>query len=89
MEQPPGVYRESGTCRGKLSLSLFTHHKNKTIKRYLTFMDEMETKEVKSMIKEKTTEVAKNIEERHKIANEALIKIIEEVTEIKMCKIKR
>jgi len=70
-------------------LSLFAHHKNKAIKRYLTFMDEMETKEVKLMIKEEEiTEVAKNIEERHKMAKEALIKIIEEVTEIKMDKIK-
>jgi chromosomal replication initiation ATPase DnaA len=52
-------------------------------------MDEMETKEVKSMIKEEEIiEVAKNIEERHKIAKEALIKIIEEVIEIKMGKIK-
>lgn len=69
-------------------LSLFAHHKNKAIKRYLAFMDEMETQEVKSMIKEEEIEVAKNIEERHKIAKEALIKIIEEVTEIKMDKIK-
>ena len=68
-------------------LSLFAHHKNKAIKRYLSFMGEMETKEVKSMIEEETIEVAKNIE-RHKIAKEALIKIIEEVTEIKMDKIK-
>jgi len=69
-------------------LSLFAHHKNKAVKRYLTFMDEMETEEVKSMIKEEITEVVKNIEERHIIAREALIKIIEEVTEIKMDKIK-
>jgi len=68
-------------------LSLFAHHKNKAIKRYMSFMDEPETKEVKSMIKEETVEVAKNIE-RRKIAKEALIKIIEEVTEIKMDKIK-
>jgi len=69
-------------------LSLFAHHKNKAIKRYLAFMDEMETQEVKLMIKEEETEVAKNIKERHKMAKEALIKIIEEVTEIKMDKIK-
>ena len=69
-------------------LSLFAYHKNKGIKRYLTFMDKMETKEVRSMIKEEIIGVAKNIGERHKIAKEALIKIIEEVTEIKMDKIK-
>ncbi|MDO8885594.1 transposase [Candidatus Oleimmundimicrobium sp.] len=69
-------------------LSLFAHHKNKAIKRYLIFMDEMETKEVKSVIKEEEIiEVAKNIE-RHKMPKNALIKIIEEVTEIKMGKIK-
>jgi chromosomal replication initiation ATPase DnaA len=39
-------------------------------------------------IEEEKTEIAKNIEERHKITKEALIKIIEEVTEIKMGKIK-
>jgi len=49
----------------------------------------METKEVKAMIKEEEiTKVAKNIEERHKMAKAVLIKIIEEVTEIKMDKIK-
>jgi len=69
-------------------LSLFAPHKNKAKKRYLTFMDEIEAKEVKSMIKEEKTEVVKNIEERHKMEKEALIKIIEEVTEIKMDKMK-
>ena len=68
-------------------LSLFTRNKNKTIKGYLSFMDKPEKKEMKSMIKEETIEVAKNIE-RSKIAKEAIIKIIEEVTEIKMDKIK-
>jgi predicted transcriptional regulator len=68
-------------------LSLFDTHKKKAIKRYLAFMDEMETKEVKSMNKEETIEVAKNIE-RLKIEKEALIKIIEEVTKIEMEKIK-
>jgi predicted transcriptional regulator len=68
-------------------LSLFDTHKKKAIKRYLTFMDGMETKEVKSMIKEETIEVAKNIE-RLKIEKEALIKIIEEVTKIEIKKIK-
>ena len=69
-------------------LTLFAHHKHKAIKRYLTFMDEIEAKEVKSMIKEEEIEMVKNIEEKHKIAQEALIKIIEEITEIKMDKIK-
>ena len=44
-------------------------------------MDKPETKEMKSMIKEETIEVAKNIE-RGKIAKEAFIKIIKAVTEI-------
>jgi putative transposase len=69
-------------------LTLFAHHKHKAIKRYLTFMDEIEAKEVKSMIKEEEIEMVKNIEEKYKIAQEALIKIIEEITEIKMDKIK-
>jgi len=69
-------------------LSLFAPHKNKAIKRYLTFMDEIKAKEVKSMIKEEKTEGVKNREERHKIAKEALIKIIEEVTEIKIDRVK-
>ena len=78
-----------GLADVNFSLSLFAHHKNKAIKRYLTFMDKPETKEVKSMSKEEEIiEVAKNIEERHKMDREALIKIIEEVTEIKMDKIK-
>ncbi len=78
-----------GLANVNFPLSLFAHPKNKAIKRYLIFMDKPETKEVKSMIKEEEIiEVAKNIEERHKIAKEALIKIIEEVTEIKMGKIK-
>ena len=68
-------------------LGLFAQPKNKAKKRYLSFMGEMETKEVESMIEEEIIEVAKNIE-RHKITKEALIKIIEEVTEIKMDKIK-
>jgi len=49
----------------------------------------LELKDIQSMaIKEETVEIAKNIEERHKIAKEALIKIIEEVTEIKIDEIK-
>ena len=68
-------------------LSLFDTHKKKAIKKYLAFMDGMETKEVKSMIKEETIEVAKNIG-RLKIEKEALIKIIEEVTKIDIEKIK-
>jgi len=70
-------------------LTLFSGKKNKAIKRYLSFFGELESKDIQSMIKEEeTTEVVKNIEERHKIAKDALIKIIEEVTEIKMDKIK-
>jgi hypothetical protein len=69
-------------------LSLFDSHKNRAIKKYLTFIDERETKVVESMIKEEEIEVAKNIEEKLKIANEVLIQIIEEVTEVKMEKIK-
>jgi len=72
-----------------LPLSLFESQKNKAIKRYLIFMDETEIKVVESMTKEEDTiEVAKNTEERYKITKEALIKIIEEVTEIKLDKIK-
>ena len=52
-------------------------------------MDETEIKVIESMTKEEDTiEVAKNTEERYKITKEALIKIIEEVTEIKLDKIK-
>ncbi|HUU50496.1 MAG TPA: transposase [Nitrospinota bacterium] len=69
-------------------LSLFAYPKNEAIKRYLTFMDEVEAREIKSMIKEEKIEVVKNIEESHKIAKGALIKIIEEVTAIKMDRIK-
>ena len=70
-------------------LSLFESQKNQAIKRYLIFMDETEIKVVESMTKEEDTiEVAKNTEERYKITKEALIKIIEEVTEIKLDKIK-
>lgn len=70
-------------------LSLFESQKNKAIKRYLIFMDEMEIKVVGSMTEEEdAVDVAKNTEERYKITKEALIKIIEEVTEIKLDKIK-
>ena len=69
-------------------LSLFSGKKNKAIKTYLSFVGELESKDIQSMnIEEEIIEAAKNIE-RHKIAKEALIKIIEEVTEIKMDKIK-
>ena len=69
-------------------LSLFDTRKNKAIKRYLIFMKETETKVVESMTNEEdATKVAKNIEERFEIAKEALIEIIEEVTEIKIDKI--
>ena len=70
-------------------LSTFSDKKNKAIKGYLTFVGELELKDIQSMaIEEETAEIAKNIEERHKIAKEALIKIIEEVTEIKIDEIK-
>ena len=70
-------------------LSTFSDKKNKAIKSYLAFVGELELKNIRLMaIEEEKTEIAKNIEERHKITKEALIKIIEEVTEIKMGKIK-
>jgi len=70
-------------------LTLFSGKKNKAIKRYLSFVVELESKDIQSMnIEEETTEMVKNIEERHKIAKDALNKIIEEVTEIKMNRIK-
>lgn len=69
-------------------LSLFDAHKKKAIKSYLTFMDERETIEVKSMIREEESEMEKKIEERFKITEEALIEIIEKVTETNMDKIK-
>ncbi|OGD13765.1 hypothetical protein A2V47_07890 [Candidatus Atribacteria bacterium RBG_19FT_COMBO_35_14] len=70
-------------------LSTFSDKKNKAIKGYLTFVGELELKDIQSMaIEEETTEIAKNIEERHKIAKEALIRIIEKVTEIKIDEIK-
>jgi len=65
-------------------LRTFSDKKNKAIKSYLTFVGELELKDIQSMaIEEEKTEIAKNIEERNKIAKEALIKISEEVTEIK------
>ena len=70
-------------------LTLFSGNKNKAIKRYLSFVGELESKDIQSMnIEEETTEVAKNIEERHKMAKDALIKIIEKVTKIEMGRIK-
>lgn len=70
-------------------LSTFSDKKNKAIKGYLTFVGELELKDIQSMaIEEEIAEIAKNIEERHKIAKEALIKIIEEVTEIKIDRVK-
>jgi len=70
-------------------LSTFSDKKNKAIKGYLTFVGELALKDIQSMaIEEETTEIAKNIEERHKIAKEALIRIIEKVTEIKIDEIK-
>ena len=70
-------------------LSTFSDKKNKAIKGYLTFVGKLELKDIPSMaIEEETAEITKNIEERHKIAKEALIKIIEEVTGIKIDEIK-
>lgn len=65
-------------------LTLFSGKKNKAIKRYLSFVGELESKDIQSMnIEEETTEIAKDIEMEHKIAKEELIRIIEEVTKIK------
>jgi len=65
-------------------LTLFSGKKNKAIKRYLSFVGELESKDIQSMnIEEETTEIAKDIEIEHKIAKEELIRIIEEVTKIK------
>lgn len=70
-------------------LTLFSGKKNKAIKRYLSFVGELESKDIQSMnIEEETPEALKNVEEKHKITKDALIKIIEEVTGIKMGKIK-
>jgi len=70
-------------------LSTFSDKKNKAIKGYLTFVGKLELKDIPSMaIEEETAEITKNIEERHKIAKEVLIKIIEEVTGIKIDEIK-
>ena len=70
-------------------LSTLSSKKNKAIKGYLSFVGELELKDIRSMaIEEEKTEIAKNIEERRKITKVALIKIIEEITEIKMGKIK-
>ena len=70
-------------------LSLFSTHKKKAIKRYLTFMDEMETKGIESMNKEEDEKAeAKNKKGSPKVASDTIIKIIEEVTKIEMEKIK-
>jgi len=70
-------------------LSLFDTHKKKAIKRYLAFMDEMETKVIGSMNKEEDEiEKAINIKGSPKVASDTLIKIIEEVTNIEIEKIK-
>ncbi len=71
-------------------LSMFSDKKNKAIKSYLTFIGDLELKDIQSMAiaEEEITETTKNGEEKYKIAKEALIKIIEEVTEMKMGKIK-
>lgn len=71
-------------------LSMFSDKKNKAIKRYLDFIGELETKEIKSMDfqEDKTLGITQNIEKKHKIAKEELIGIIEEVTKIKIDGIK-
>ena len=70
-------------------LSLFDTHKKKAIKRYLAFMDEMETKEIESMNKEEEEiEEVINIKGIPKVASDTLIKIIEEITGIEIEKIK-
>ena len=70
-------------------LSLFDTHKKKAIKRYLAFMDEIETKMIGSMNKEEDEiEDAIKIKGSPKVASDTLIKIIEEVTKIDIEKIK-
>jgi putative transposase len=70
-------------------LSLFDTHKKKAIKRYLAFMDEMETKGIESMRKEEDEiEEAINIKGSPKVESDTLIKMIEEVTNIEIEKIK-
>jgi hypothetical protein len=69
--------------------SLFDTHKKKAIKRYLTFMDGMETKVIGSMNKEEEEiEEIRNMKGSPKVASDTLIKIIEEVTKIDIEKIK-
>jgi len=71
------------------TLSLFDTHKKKAIKRYLAFMDEMETKGIGSMNKEEDEiEEVINMKGSPKVASDTLIKIIEEVTKIDIEKIK-
>jgi len=73
----------------RFPLSLFDSHKKKAIKRYLAFMDEIETKVIESMNKEEyEIEKVKKIKESSKVSSSALIKIIEEVTKIEMENIK-
>ncbi len=70
-------------------LSLFDTHKKNAIKRYLAFMDEMETKGIGSMNKEEEEiEEVINMKGSPKVARDTLIKIIEEVTKIEIEKIK-
>lgn len=81
---------DSGLADVDFPLSLFSDKKNQAIGRYLSFIDELEIKDIKSMYieEEKITETDQNREEEYKIAKEVLIKIIEKVTEIKIDKIK-
>lgn len=70
-------------------LSLFDAHQKKAIKRYLAFMDKMETKGIGSMNKEEEEiEEVINMKGNPKVAKDTLIKIIEEVTKIEIEKIK-
>jgi len=81
---------DSGLADVDFPLSLFSDKKNQAIRRYLSFVGELEIKDIKSINieEEKITETAQNREEKYKIAKELLIQIIEKVTEIKIDKIK-
>ncbi|MDD3655496.1 MAG: transposase [Atribacterota bacterium] len=70
-------------------LSLFDIHRGKALKRYLAFMDELETKVIESMKKEEDEiEEPKNTKKSPKVASDTLIKIITEVTKIEIEKIR-
>jgi chromosomal replication initiation ATPase DnaA len=68
---------------------LFDIHRGKALKRYLAFMDELETKVIESMKKEEDEiEEPKNTKKSPKVASDTLIKIITEVTKIEIEKIR-